>query len=102
MKNALNQIKAAKTKKLLEDLTLNGFKIVSVTFEIADLAANLRAKRGGKLPDALIVATAINQKANILYSQDQDLQRFSKDIKISELPQKNSFQSFSLFFGFLK
>ena len=78
--------KAAKAKKLLKDLTLNGFKIVPVTFEIADLAANLRSKRGGRLPDALIVATAINQAANLVYSQDKDLQRFNKDIKICELP----------------
>ncbi len=73
-------------KKLLNDLTLNSLKIVPVTFEIADLAADLRSKRGGKLPDALIVATALNQKAEIVYSQDKDLQRFNKDAKICELP----------------
>jgi predicted nucleic acid-binding protein len=78
-------IKADKAKKLLKDLTLNGIKILPVTFEIADLAANLRAKRGGGLPDALIVATALNQEANCIYSQDKDLQRYIKDIKISEL-----------------
>ena len=78
--------KASKVKKLLNDLTLNSFKIVPVTFEIADLAANLRAKRGGKLPDALIVATALNQASDIVYSQDKDFQRFDKDIKICELP----------------
>jgi predicted nucleic acid-binding protein len=78
--------KAVKVKELLNDLTLNSFKIVPVTFEIADLAANLRAKRGGKLPDALIVATALDQAVNLVYSQDKDLQRFSKDIKICELP----------------
>jgi predicted nucleic acid-binding protein len=78
--------KAQTVKKLLNDLTLNSFKIVPVTFEIADLAANLRAKRGGKLPDALIVATALNQKADVVYSQDKDLQRFNKDTKICELP----------------
>ena len=77
--------KTAKTKKLLNDLTLNSFKIVPVTFEIADLAASLRAKRGGKLPDALIIATALNQAANVVYSQDKELQRFNKDIKIDEL-----------------
>ena len=33
-------------KKLLSDLTLNSFKIAPVTFEVADLAADLRAKRG--------------------------------------------------------
>ncbi len=78
--------KASKIKKLLNDLTLNSFKIVPVTFEVADLAANLRAKRGGRLPDALIVATALNQSANIVYSEDRDLQRFNKDIKICQLP----------------
>jgi predicted nucleic acid-binding protein len=78
--------KTVKMKKRLNDLTLNSFKIVPVTFEIADIAANLSAKRGGKLPDALIVATALNQASGIVYSQDKDFQRFSKDIKICELP----------------
>jgi len=77
--------KAAEEKRLLNDWTLNGFKIVPVTFEIADLAANLRAKRGGSLPDALIVATALNQKADCLFSEDKDLQRFNHEIKISRL-----------------
>ena len=77
--------KAAKAKRLLNDWTLNGFKIVPVTFEIADLAASLRAQRGGRPPDALIVATALNQAASLVYSQDKDLQRYNKDIKISEL-----------------
>jgi predicted nucleic acid-binding protein len=77
--------KALKAKSLLSDLTLNGFKIVPLTFEIADLAANLRAKRGAKLPDALIVATAISQAADVVFSQDKDLRRFNQDIKISEL-----------------
>jgi len=76
---------AAKTKRLLEDLTLNGFEIVPVTFKIADLAASLRAKRGGKLPDALIVATATDQMANFIYSQDEDLQRFNEDVKVLRL-----------------
>jgi len=77
--------RSVKIKKLLQDLTLNSFKIVPVTFEIADLAANLRAKRGGRLPDALIVATALNQEAERIYSQDRDMLRFNEDIQISEL-----------------
>jgi predicted nucleic acid-binding protein len=79
--------RAAKVKKLLNDLTLNSFKIVPVTFEIADLAANLRAEKGGRLPDALILATALNQKADLIYSQDKDLQRFNTEIKICLLPE---------------
>ena len=82
---AADTVKAVKAKQLLIDLTLNGFKIVPVTFEIADLAANLRAKRGGKLPEAIIIATAFNQEAKVVYSQDKALKRFNKDIKISEL-----------------
>jgi predicted nucleic acid-binding protein len=83
--NTKDEKKATKTKSLLQDITNNGFEIVPVTFQIADLAASLRAKRGGKLPDALIAATAINQAANFIYSQDEDLQRFGEDIKILKL-----------------
>ena len=80
-----DSIGATKVKKQLIDLTLNCFKIIPVTFEIADLAANLRAKRGGKLPDALIIATALNEKCDAAYSQDKDFKRFNNDIKIHEL-----------------
>ena len=78
--------KAAKVKKLLNDLTLTSFKIVPVTFEIADLAASLKATKGGRLPDALIVATALNKKADMIYSQDKDLQRFNNDVSVCQLP----------------
>lgn len=77
---------AAKVKQLLSDLTLANFKIVPVTFEIADLAASLRSKRGGDLPDALIAATAISQECAVVYSRDKDFRRFQKDIKICESP----------------
>lgn len=82
---AKNEKRATKTKNLLQDLTYNNFEIVPVTFKIADLAASLRAKRGGKLPDALIAATAITQAANLIYSQDEDLKRFDEDIEVSKL-----------------
>ena len=77
--------KPAQIKKLIKDLSINSFKIVPVTFEIADLAASLRSKRGGRLPDALIVATALNEKADCLYSEDNDFQRYKQDIEISRL-----------------
>jgi predicted nucleic acid-binding protein len=79
------KVKAVKAKTLLNDLAINGFKIVPVTFEVADIAAQLRAKSGGKLPDALIVATAISHGVDVLYSQDKDLQRYNRDINISQL-----------------
>lgn len=76
---------SAKMRGLLKDLSISGLEIVPVTFEIADLAARLRAKRGGRLPDSIIVATALTQSAELLISQDRDLKRFSEDIKISEI-----------------
>jgi len=82
---AEDEKRAAKAKSLLQDLTHNGFEIVPVTLPIADLAARLRAKRRGKLPDALIVATAINKGADLIYSQDEDIQRFGEDVKISKI-----------------
>jgi predicted nucleic acid-binding protein len=82
---AVNQENAEKVKTLLNDLTLNSFKIVPVSFEIADLAAKLRAQRGGRLPDALIVVTALNQGADKIFSEDADFQRFSKDISVNRL-----------------
>jgi hypothetical protein len=34
----------------------------------------------------LIIATALNQAVDRVYSQDKDLQRFNKDLRICELP----------------
>lgn len=82
---AKDPVKAAKAKNLLTDLAINSFKIVPVTFDIADLAAQLRAKSGGKLPDALIVATAISHGADVLYSQDKDMQRYNREINVAQL-----------------
>ena len=72
----------AETKALLEDLTKDGLKIVPVTPEIADLAARLKAKRGGRLPATIVVATAIARDAELIYSEDEDLQRFNEDIRV--------------------
>lgn len=80
-----NEKRATKAKTLLQDLTYNSFEIVPVTFKIADTAASLRAKRGGKLPAALIAATAIDQAANFIYSQDEDIRRFGEDIKVLKM-----------------
>jgi predicted nucleic acid-binding protein len=79
------QKKMLRQKNLFGRLALNGFKIVTVTLEITDLAANLKVKRGGRLPDALIISKAITQSTNLMYSQYKDLQRYDKDTKIYEL-----------------
>ncbi len=80
-----DQDRVDEAKRFLKDLDLGSVAMVPVTFGIADLAAKLRAKRGGRLPDALIVATAIEKNAEILYSQDDDLKRFGRDIKVAKL-----------------
>jgi predicted nucleic acid-binding protein len=82
---ARSEKKGEIVKNHLHDLEKTELEIVPVTFGIADLAAVLRAKRGGKLSDCLIVATAIDRKADLLYSQDEDLERFNKDVKLMEL-----------------
>jgi len=82
---AKDEKRATETKSLLQDLTHGGLRIVPVSFKIADLAASLRAKRGGRLPDALIAATSIDEAVNLIYSQDEDFQRFSEDIKVLKL-----------------
>ncbi len=80
-----NEEKIDGAKKFLRDLSIGYLEIVPVSFSIADLAARLRARRGGKLPDALIVATAVEKNAEIFYSQDDDLKRFGRDIKVAKL-----------------
>lgn len=82
---AKDEKRTAKAKNLLQGFAHDGFKIVPVSFEITDSAACLRAKRGGRLPDAIIAATAIDEEASLIYSQDDDFQLFSKDIKVSKL-----------------
>lgn len=80
---ARDEEKTEKMKNLLQDLSRSGLKVVPFTFEIADLSARLRA--GGRLPDALIVATAIDQAVDMVYSNDEDLRRFSEEVKISKI-----------------
>ena len=84
-----NQKSTEEAKKFLRDLSLGSLDIAPVTFGIADLAAKLRARRGGRLPDALIVATAIEKNAEIVYSQDEDLKRFGRDIKVGKLAESS-------------
>jgi predicted nucleic acid-binding protein len=67
-----NDIKSSKIFKesLIESRT---FIIMPVDTEIADLAAKIRSKDKIKLPDAIILATAILSKSTYLVSSDADI-----------------------------
>lgn len=67
-----NDIKSSKIFKesLIESRT---FIIMPVDTEIADLAAKIRSKDKIKLPDAIILATAILSKSTYLVSIDGDI-----------------------------
>ena len=67
-----NDIKSSKIFKesLIESRT---FIIMPVDTEIADLAAKIRSKDKIKLPDAIILATAILSKSTYLVSSDGDI-----------------------------
>ncbi len=80
-----NQERTEEAKRFLRDLNLGSLDIAPVTFSIADLAAKLRARRGGRLPDAVIIATAMEKNAEIFYTQDEELNRFGRDIKVAKL-----------------
>ena len=67
-----NDIKSSKIFKesLIESRT---FIIMPVDTQIADLAAKIRSKDKIKLPDAIILATAILSKSTYLVSSDADI-----------------------------
>lgn len=77
-----NDIKSSKIFKesLIESRT---FIIMPVDTEIADLAAKIRSKDKIKLPDAIILATAILSKSTYLVSSDSDIiYRINYGIKV--------------------
>jgi predicted nucleic acid-binding protein len=78
--------RAAMVLERIRGLASDGFDIQEVTVEIAETAARLRAEKGGRLPDALIAATVVTREAEVLYSQDLDMQRYGNNLKISTLP----------------
>jgi len=55
------------------------YDIVDVTVPIALEAGNLRAKKGFKLPDALIAASALRHGAEFLISNDDPMRKVSLD-----------------------
>lgn len=73
-------------KKLLQlyqniDQTISNLNFIPLHKKIADKAAFIRAKYGIKTPDAIHLATAIEQQVDIFITADQQLRKV-KEIKI--------------------
>ena len=62
-------------------LTSPNYKIVDVTVKIADEAGHIRAKTGLKLPDALIIASGLKEKADCIITHDNLLRKANMFIK---------------------
>jgi predicted nucleic acid-binding protein len=65
------------------------FSIVDLNTLIADQAAYVRSETGMKLPDAIIVATAMIQKANRIITNDKD--SFKKAAKLVKIQTSKEF-----------
>lgn len=59
-------------------------RLIPVTIEIADKAAELRAKYGFKTPDAIQLATAIEGKATLFLTRDRGFHK-QKEIEVGIL-----------------
>jgi len=66
---------------------LNIIEIIELNKEIADIAIKYRKIKKIKLPDALVLATAKNIKADLITSDITDFQNIDKTVKIIE-PKK--------------
>ena len=62
------------------DLLFNGanFQLFSLTASIAETAAEIRAKYNLRTPDALQIATALENKCDAFLCNDKDLKRVSE------------------------
>lgn len=59
-------------------------RLIPVTIEIADKAAELRAKYAFKTPDSIQLATAIEEKATLFLTRDHDFRK-QKEIEVGIL-----------------
>ena len=61
---------------------LNGFNIISLNDEIAEIAVNIRKENKIKIPDAIIWATAKYTDSLLITRNTKDFQGLGADIKI--------------------
>lgn len=56
----------------------DGFQLLPVTIETADIAAHLRARYNLRTPDALHVATAMQANCDVFLTNDTDIRRVTE------------------------
>lgn len=72
-----------KDEFILHVASSQNYRVIEVSTLVADQAAYVRSKTGMKLPDAIIVATALIGKAKCIITNDNDsFKRASKLIEI--------------------
>jgi predicted nucleic acid-binding protein len=70
--------------ELLTHLISNkNFEIVDLDIKIADTAAKIRADTGLRLPDAILVATGLIKSAQYLVTNDKELKKANRYLKIT-------------------
>ena len=62
-------------------VTHEHMKVIPLSMDIAVSSAKVRAKTGLKLPDAMILATAIENRTNYIVSNDGNLPRSYEGVK---------------------
>jgi len=58
------------------------YEIVNVEVKVADLAGKVRAETGMRLPDAILVASALTREAYALVTHDDELKRAERLLKV--------------------
>jgi predicted nucleic acid-binding protein len=58
------------------------YEVVDLSMGVADLAGRIRAETGLKLPDAVIVASALHGKAECLVSNDDSLRKAERFMRV--------------------
>ncbi len=59
-----------------------GYRVVPVTAAIADRGGEIRAKTGLALPDALILATALEAGAGVLLTDDREFKNAGRTLRV--------------------
>ncbi|MBD3196405.1 MAG: PIN domain-containing protein [Candidatus Lokiarchaeota archaeon] len=58
------------------------FKIIDYNLKIADKAAKIRSKTNLRLPDCIIIASALHENTDILISNDSDFKKIENYLEI--------------------
>lgn len=61
---------------------LPGYRVVPVTAAIADRGGGIRAETGLPLPDALILATALEEGAGALLTDDREFRKAGRALRV--------------------